>query len=474
MKTITKCIVALIGCYSVVASQSINISTSAISSGGGKGSGPTIGIYSAAGLPAVGQSNGGSGYFTATGGFIPQMEVFAGINSYTTDAGASGWNMISLPLRPTNYAKGVIYPNSYSAAFAYQGSYVQRDTLENGIGYWIKFFSPETTQLTGTSFVRETIAVRNGWNMIGCVSYPLAKSHIVGIPPTTVISTFYGYTPTSGYRVTDTLKPGRGYWVKMQNAGQLVLNTSSAIVPPNIHASALVSSSDKPLNEQFSSLVTTDARGQSRTVYFGTSLTSTNQNQFELPPIAPGSSLDVRYATNQMLAVSDHPKGTEVAVQISSAEYPVRIKWNNADAGGSATLFIDGKEIKMSGSGATMITSGDSRIRLKLLPTQAQELPKQFALHQNFPNPFNPLTAIHYDLPKEAHVTVKIYNALGEEVKTLADDIEEAGFRSLEWNATNNGGITVASGVYFYRIEAKGLKDAEDMFVEVKKMLLMK
>jgi M6 family metalloprotease-like protein len=96
-------------------------------------------------------------------------------------------------------------------------------------------------------------------------------------------------------------------------------------------------------------------------------------------------------------------------------------------------------------------------------------LPKSYALEQNYPNPFNPTTTIRYSLPQDAEVTLKIYNVLGQEVKTLIDDTQAAGYKIAEFN-TN----TLASGVYFYRLEATGIGEVKNNFTQVKKMLLIR
>lgn len=101
-------------------------------------------------------------------------------------------------------------------------------------------------------------------------------------------------------------------------------------------------------------------------------------------------------------------------------------------------------------------------------------LPKEYAIEQNYPNPFNPNTEIKYQLPVNSRVTLKIYNLLGQEVKTLADEIQPAGYRQVEWNSTNNSGAIVASGMYFYRIEATSMANPSQSFTQVKKMLLLK
>ncbi len=83
-------------------------------------------------------------------------------------------------------------------------------------------------------------------------------------------------------------------------------------------------------------------------------------------------------------------------------------------------------------------------------------------LEQNYPNPFNPSTTIKYDLPRDSRVSLKLFNILGQEVATLVNEEQKAGYRSVDWNASN-----YASGVYFYRLEAGG-------FSSVKRMLLVK
>jgi hypothetical protein len=94
-------------------------------------------------------------------------------------------------------------------------------------------------------------------------------------------------------------------------------------------------------------------------------------------------------------------------------------------------------------------------------------LPKQFALRQNFPNPFNPETKIRFDLPEQAEVTVRIFNLLGEEVVTLKQEKMPAGTHTLSWDGRNKAGQVAPNGVYFLRVEA-------DNKVATKKLLLVR
>jgi hypothetical protein len=98
-------------------------------------------------------------------------------------------------------------------------------------------------------------------------------------------------------------------------------------------------------------------------------------------------------------------------------------------------------------------------------------LPKDFALNNNFPNPFNSGTMISYDLPKEAQVSLTIYNLEGQPVRLLIQEIQPAGRHAINWNGTDQSGRPVGSGVYAYRLDVKG-KDAS--YSAVKKMFLVK
>jgi hypothetical protein len=101
-------------------------------------------------------------------------------------------------------------------------------------------------------------------------------------------------------------------------------------------------------------------------------------------------------------------------------------------------------------------------------PVQIQTRPEAFALANNYPNPFNPATTIKYALPEASNVTLEIYNVVGQVVRTLVADHQNAGRYVVQWDAANDSGHSLSSGIYFYRLQAGG------EFLEVKKMLLLK
>jgi len=95
------------------------------------------------------------------------------------------------------------------------------------------------------------------------------------------------------------------------------------------------------------------------------------------------------------------------------------------------------------------------------------QLPDIINLHQNYPNPFNPVTTLRYDLSENGHVNITIYDMLGRQIKTLINQTQDAGYRSVIWNATNNYGKPVSAGIYLYQIQA-------GEYISTKKMVLLK
>ena len=94
-------------------------------------------------------------------------------------------------------------------------------------------------------------------------------------------------------------------------------------------------------------------------------------------------------------------------------------------------------------------------------------IPTTFFLSQNYPNPFNPITKLDYNLPLRSKVNISVYNVLGQEIKTLLNEVKEYGYHSVIWNGKDNSGKDMASGVYFARITSQS-------FIKTRKMLLVK
>ncbi|MCX6163359.1 MAG: T9SS type A sorting domain-containing protein, partial [Ignavibacteriae bacterium] len=100
----------------------------------------------------------------------------------------------------------------------------------------------------------------------------------------------------------------------------------------------------------------------------------------------------------------------------------------------------------------------------------SSEIPREYKLYNNYPNPFNPETNIKFDISKNSFTKLIIYNILGKEVTTLVNEYLSAGSYTVKWNANNK----VPSGVYFYKITSCNFDGSGQIFSDVKRMILLK
>jgi len=149
---------------------------------------------------------------------------------------------------------------------------------------------------------------------------------------------------------------------------------------------------------------------------------------------------------NQPMGGSDFDRGYSVQ-QTTDGEYIIT-GWTKSFGNGNDDAWL----IKVENP---LVEIGESFI------------PNVFALHQNYPNPFNPVTTLRYDLPEDALVNITIYDMMGRVVSNLVSSQKNAGYKSIQWNATNDAGQPVSAGLYLYTIQA-------GQFRHTKKMVLLK
>jgi hypothetical protein len=410
--------------------------------GGGKATSGIVTMRS-----SIGQSSVAATASAATlleEGYMPGLRELAGTLGELNVEVEESWNMLSVPLAVTDYRKTTLYPTATSVAFAYAGSYRQADTLQRGAGYWLKFSGNQLIDFSGATISRETVAVNNGWNMIGALSYPLAVSGVMPIPPTTIASNFFGYSNATGYATADTLTPGGAYWVKVGNTGALVMSADSAAAMPAAGVGAAERETDAD------AIVVRDAEGLERTLYVAASPDDRDMPGIDLPPAPP--CFDARFATNRLVEAAAPGSVKTVGIQITSALYPVKISWR----GGRAAA------LPLERPGEVEIRYPEAQVKLQLAPSSVRPVPTVFALHQNFPNPFNPVTTIRFEMPHAAVVTIAVYDLLGREVARLAGGLLQAGYHTAEWRADG-----VPSGIYFCRMNAGS-------FIAVRKMVVVR
>lgn len=268
------------------------------------------------------------------------------------------WNMISLPLGVINSAKSVLFPTAVSDAFAFDPvlDYFVENVLRPGRGYWVKFAGNQSINISGTEITNVTINVSQGWNMVGALSNPISVLSIVSEPPSIVDSNYFGYS--NGYKIADVLLPGKGYWIKVNQSGKLILFTQN----------------QQPLSMtdlgSFNSLSISDNSNGHQSLYFGTATEVIHTDKTELPPKMAGV-FDARYISDKYLETVPFPLTSlaNYSIYVQSQSYPLNVSWRMKDNSYISKLIYVSSELtntillKESGS---LIISDPNVVLLKL------------------------------------------------------------------------------------------------------------
>ncbi|MDI6803026.1 MAG: S8 family serine peptidase [Bacteroidota bacterium] len=371
----------------------------------------------------------------------------------------ANWNIASIPMRTAENRKTILLPST-GTAFTYSPSsgYSVADILSYLDGFWIKYSSPVNQKFVGVPVEEDSINVYAGWNLIGNLSIPLSVNDITSVPTSIISAGIFGFSER--YSQPDSLKPGKGYWVKVSEDGILKLKNGTGYSKMNVITESV---------GKFNSITFKDATGKSQTLYFSDDKADEeNRSFYELPPLPPQPSFDVRFSTHRLFELFNQSQTDGKRVVLQSLTYPISIAWNVVQDNSKYHL-TNGSTIlaDMKGSGFTMVNDElESTISLKRISSFEAQLPTETALSQNYPNPFNPTTNISYQISEAVHVRLSVFDVLGREVALIVDQPQEAGFYSVPFNSlTIKNNLT--SGIYYYKLNA-GVK------VFINKMLLLK
>ncbi|HEV8539017.1 MAG TPA: FlgD immunoglobulin-like domain containing protein [Bacteroidota bacterium] len=411
-----------------------------------------------------------SGFAPADGWYIDSVSIRQATGTAVTEfVNQPEWNLLSLPLSVDNGKRGNVYPNSHAPAFSYNGRYVAEDSLRVGKGYWIKFDSSSTTHITGKLIPIDTVIVSSGWNLIGAISFDMDSSKVKTDPAGILRSQYYEYN--GQYEPVNTLRQGKGYWVKVSQSGKLIF--SSFTPSPTIVA---VVEADRGNHELPNTLRFTDNGGRHTELLFvGSGSGNRSWERLEAPPLPPGGGFDIRFSSDRFIAEGDRAHDKEFPILMQSVRFPLTVEWR-------ITEETEGACWQLSHGSSTISLRSDGKIRLEKRDQLVLQMvggvgirrPGSFGLEQNYPNPFNPSTRIDYQLAEESNVTVTIYDVIGRNVKLLVDEVQQLGLKSVQWNGTNNEGNPVATGFYLCRLVAHSNFDPAKKYSYEIRMLLLR
>jgi hypothetical protein len=307
----------------------------------------------------------------------------------------------------------------------------------------MKFNSNSNFNFTGYPWSPENMIVSPGWNLIGPFDENIPIGSILSNPAGIVSSNYFGYT--GGYYNPDTLKIGRGYWIRTTMAGYLYKGGADN-TPKELAINPL---------DDFAKLVFSSGDDVNASLYLGNAAQITTD--YSMPPIPPSGIYDVRFGTDKLV----EELGGNHVLRISSATAETRLMVYNT--GGMKFRIkdgIDGSILNKELTEGTEIII-PANLNNLILETSAA-IPLTYELSQNYPNPFNPVTTIKYQIPEDGTVKISVYDVLGKEIKTLVNDFRPAGAYEVRLDASD-----LSSGIYFYRMRAGN-------FEEMKKMVVIK
>ncbi len=403
---------------------------------------------------------------TGDGWYLDNVSISPVAHVVTWDCAVRAkWNLLSLPVGPPESDTRTLYPGSVSSAFVYDGSYIARDTLAPGLGFWLNFESSMWVYITGRRITHDSIPLVPGWNLIGPPTVPMGVSTVSTRPPGILSSNFFGFD--GQYVPVNTLQPGYGYWIRASEPGALILRPTVA----NVMEQMSRTTTSKPEPAAGNRIELADRTGRTQTLGFGTvNWGSAPLSMYDLPPVPPEGAFDIRFGSQRTRAILPADGMREADIVFQGASYPVFVQWVlNEIPHGTWVLILDSTEMEMKASGSMTLSAPPGKFVVGHIPSSLLALPRSYALDQNFPNPFNPVTAVRYALPTESQVRLRIFNIIGQTVSTLKEGIVQAGYHMAEWDAGSN-----PSGVYFCRLEASSLADPTKTFVGVRKMVLAK
>lgn len=368
-----------------------------------------------------------------------------------------GWNLLSLPVRPSDPSIAAVYPNSVNknALIFFPSGWEQTEKdMVVGQGFFIKYenvidksFAGSKINGIGTAY-GDQVRLYNGWNLIGALTYPTSVTGITfeqrGDYPMPEVKytkeySYWGYRTDKGYYEVNKLIPGMGYFIKVGrydetgNGLEAYLNVQQQ----NAKSIAGVEVNDKQNVYNNSTMISiSDNAQKSANVYLADK--SQDTKYFEMPPVLGGNFFDVRFNNNGNLSNTDKSQ-----INLNGVAYPLSISVKNADCD---LFFYDANTNELLG-----VIARNSGKNLELNSTVANKINvvKGSMEFQAYPNPVTSSAKVNYTVPEKSNVTLRLYNSLGNVVMEIANATMNAGSYTAEFNTDN-----LTSGAYMLKLNA--------------------
>ncbi|MBH49275.1 MAG: hypothetical protein CMG69_00770 [Candidatus Marinimicrobia bacterium] len=347
-----------------------------------------------------------------------------------------GWNMVGLPLLVEDGHYQSLFNSIYSGSlYNFDGMYIVEEYLDEGFGYLLRFTENTQVNFEGTHMLDIIIPVEGGWNLISGLSTLTSVDEVYS---SSIIypGTIYGFEGT--YVNADYIVPGRGYWVRAMHDGEIILSSASLAVK-------MIEQVDHLSRVNTLKISNGD---YSTTLFFGKNVPKGKKLNYSLPPIFPQMPFDARFSGDTKVVLESG--SIEVLSQLETLTVDYDIKIIAGEKMNWVLITEDGIPFILEGTGKFTVLSVE-----RFTLDRISQLPKKNKLKQNFPNPFNNKTSIHYYIPINTHVIIQIYNLNGAIVKTLINNNQLAGHHKVNWNGHGRNNNIVSSGIYIYKLNTR-------------------
>ena len=377
---------------------------------------------------------------------------------------SKGWNLTGLPVDadPIHYQS--VFYNASHTPYLFITEFEESENLIPGVGYWVHLRNDETVYYTGDELPGLELELNEGWNLISGLGSFLPEAAVLdeeGI----INAPWYGFN--GAYHVTTEIEPGRGYWVRASDPGTVTLEQNASNMMADQQAEQPRQQFDP--EEKFYSLHFVADNDTLQTLYFGGELPSDIPvTHFVFPPVPPSGAFDVRFAELDSRLIEDFSPlidfqagDYEIEIHLQVTELSPVERWELVQSDGDGRT-IDRQTLR--NGEAVALHAADIKL-IELTPLDGYngedpDLPSQFALKQNFPNPFNSNTIIPFLLPKQSQVEINIYNVMGQRIIQVVNQVIQAGNHRVVFDAS-----ALPSGVYIYEIQAGSFRDMRKLTV---------